>query len=88
MDQMLLTGLVSCRFSSLADGSTPGVSVTAPRLKFSLVSNGELSDKLTSEAKVSPIAGIPAPMSVGSVAQITGTTEKIPAVKTMRPKTM
>src|SRR5262249_39287152 len=49
MDQMLLTGLVSFRFSSLADSASPwvtrpisssGDSLTAPKLKFSPLCTG------------------------------------------------
>src|SRR6516162_4455017 len=56
MDQMLLTGLVSFRFSSLADSSPLEDSVTAPKLKFSPLCKGTGSETCASEAKISPIA--------------------------------
>src|SRR5262249_53285942 len=58
MDQMLLTGLVSFRFSSLADSSPSQDSVAAPKLRFLPLCKGEPSDIFTSGAKASPIASL------------------------------
>src|SRR5262245_59558691 len=60
MDQMLLTGLVSFRFSSLADSASPAVwraissswaSVTTPKLRFSLLCQGKRSETYASWEK-------------------------------------
>src|SRR5215475_7599124 len=58
MDQTLLTGLLSFRFRSLADSASPAVwraissswvSVTAPKLRFSLLCQGTPSETYRSE---------------------------------------
>src|SRR5262245_18372277 len=74
MDQMSLTGLVSFRFSSLADGSPPEDSVTAPKLKFSPLCKGIRSETCASGAKDPPIASSLTSVTRGpSSPQITGT---------------
>src|SRR5262245_2693432 len=55
MDQMLLTGLVSCLFSSLAS-SPPEDSVTAPKLRLPRLSKGTRSETCASGATASPAA--------------------------------
>jgi hypothetical protein len=88
MDQMLLTGLVSCRFSSLAEGSPVGDWVTAPRLKFVFACKGKLSETRASESKGSPTASGFGSTLGASVARTTDTTDKIPATRTVNPKTI
>src|SRR5215475_7172316 len=60
MDQTLLTGLLSFRFRSLADSASPAVwraissswvSVTAPKLRFSLLCQGTSSETCASWEK-------------------------------------
>ena len=78
----MLTGLLSCRFSSLADGAPPvGDWVTAPKLKFSLFRTGEPSDMLTSGAKRSLIASLLPLTSGDSAARMLGTTVKGPSAR-------
>jgi hypothetical protein len=82
---MLLTGLVSCRFSSLAEGSPVGDWATAPKPRVSLLGHGERSERVIG-AKGSPIASLCMSTSGGLVALTPGTTDRIPAVKAVRPK--
>src|SRR6516162_1686198 len=56
MDQRLLTGLVSSRFSSLADFPSSEDSVTAPKLTFSPLCQGTPNERCALGAKAPPIA--------------------------------
>ena len=88
MDQMLLTGLVSCRFSSLAEGSPAGDSLTAPKLRFSRLCKGNRSEISTLEAKGSLVALLLISTPGDSVARMPGTTGRIPTVMTVSLKTI
>src|SRR5438270_10589236 len=88
MDQMLLTGLVSSRFSSLADGCAADDSVTAPRLKVEFVGKGNLSERRALEAMGSPIASLSAPIPEASVARTTCRIDRTPASRTVSAKTV
>src|ERR1700754_1924678 len=87
MDHRLLTGLVSSLFSSLESGSPAGDSVTAPKLRFSLVCKGKLSETRESGAKGSGVALLFVSTSEAPFAQMPGVTERIPNVRTVTPKT-
>jgi hypothetical protein len=60
--------------------------VTAPKLRFSLVRKGKLSETRASEPNGSPIASWFGSTSGDSVAYTADTTDKISAMRTVSPK--
>ena len=83
MDQMLLTGLVSFRFSSLADSSPSSEDwVTAPKLAFSVRCTGKRSVACVSGEKDSLLESA----SGNSVARELDTADRIPTQKTVTLK--
>src|SRR5215813_14160936 len=91
MDQTLLTGLLSFRFRSLADSASPAVwraissswvSVTAPKLRFSLLCQGKRSETYASWEKDSATGLMLESISEESVAQTPRTTKISPNART------